>query len=273
MLRLTSMFLCRRSTLLSVSSTMLEASRPLPGLRTGFGVERFLLISTDKAVNPTSVMGATKRACEMYCQAFASVSETRFLSVRFGNVLASEGSVVPIFMEQIQKGGPVTVTHPDMKRYFMTIPEAVTLVLQATALGETGQIMILDMGSPVKILDLVHQLIQLSGRSAEEVSIEFIGPRPGEKLFEELSCSDEVCIQTAHSKIRVFHQNGRVPRDVTEQIDVGLDIVRSGIDDPEVRRLLGQIVPEYEHPDTELAEKGASSERPVRIANGTARGI
>jgi FlaA1/EpsC-like NDP-sugar epimerase len=213
------------------------------------GVERFLLISTDKAVNPTSVMGATKRVCEIFCQAYSSVSSTRFLSVRFGNVLASEGSVIPIFMEQIQKGGPVTVTHPDMKRYFMTIPEAVTLVLQATALGDSGQIMILDMGSPVKILDLVHQLIQLSGRGPNEIPIEFIGPRLGEKLFEELSCLDEVCIQTAHSKIRVFNQNGRVTRDALAQIDAALDLVRSGIDGSQIRQLLRQIVPEYESPE------------------------
>ena len=213
-----------------------------------YGVERFLLISTDKAVNPTSVMGATKRVCEMYCQAYALASRTRFLSVRFGNVLASEGSVIPIFMEQIKKGGPVTVTHPEMRRYFMTIPEAVTLVLQATALGESGQIMILDMGSPVKILDLVNHLIQLSGKGPGEISIEFIGPRPGEKLFEELNCGDEICIQTAHSKIKVFHQNGRVPRDAVSQIDVALDAVRSGNEDRSVRQLLREIVPEYDSP-------------------------
>jgi FlaA1/EpsC-like NDP-sugar epimerase len=238
-----------------------------------FGVSAFLLISTDKAVNPTSVMGATKRVCEMYCQALAAVSSTRFLSVRFGNVLASEGSVVPIFLEQIEKGGPVTVTHPDMKRYFMTIPEAVTLVLQATALGESGQIMILDMGSPVKILDLVHHLIQLAGKTPEEVSIEFIGPRPGEKLFEELSCCDEVCIQTAHSKIKVFHQNGRVPRDAAKTIDSALDMVRKGIGDREVRRLLRQIVPEYDSGDIASTEEDSPAEPPSRILGGTAQGF
>lgn len=232
-----------------------------------FGVERFLLISTDKAVNPTSVMGATKRVCEMYCQAFASASSTRFLSVRFGNVLASEGSVIPIFMEQIGKGGPVTVTHPEMRRYFMTIPEAVTLVLQATALGESGQIMILDMGSPVKILDLVNQLIQLSGRGQEEIPIEFIGPRPGEKLFEELSCGDEVCIQTAHRKIRVFHQNGRVPRDAKTQIDVALEAVRSGIEDLQVRHLLREIVPEYDSPYADEAQENAATRGAGMVAS------
>lgn len=210
-----------------------------------FGVERFLLISTDKAVNPTSVMGATKRACEIYCEAFARMSRTRFLSVRFGNVLASEGSVVPIFLEQIEKGGPVTVTHPDMRRYFMTIPEAVTLVLQATALGDSGQIMVLDMGNPMKIVDLVHHLIQLAGKRPGEVAIEYVGPRPGEKLFEELSCPQEVCVRTAHSKIWVFHQNGRVQQDAVQLMDSTLGFVRAGLDDHEVRRLLNQIVPEY----------------------------
>ena len=167
-----------------------------------FGVSRFLLISTDKAVNPISVMGATKRVCEIYCQAFGRVSRTRFLSVRFGNVLASEGSVVPIFMDQIARGGPVTITHPEMQRYFMTIPEAVTLVLQATALGESGQIMVLNMGDPIKIVDLVHQLFQLVGKQEGEIPIEFIGLRPGEKLFEELCQDSEICIETSHAKIK-----------------------------------------------------------------------
>ncbi len=212
-----------------------------------FGVSRFLLISTDKAVNPISVMGATKRVCEIYCQAFGRVSRTRFLSVRFGNVLASEGSVVPIFMDQIARGGPVTITHPEVQRYFMTIPEAVTLVLQATALGESGQIMVLNMGDPVKIVDLVHQLFQLVGKQEDQIPIEFIGLRPGEKLFEELSQDSEVCLETSHAKIKIFDQSNDPGFKIIAKIDHAVDVVRAGNDETEVRRILKEIVPEYNY--------------------------
>jgi FlaA1/EpsC-like NDP-sugar epimerase len=235
-----------------------------------FGVDRFLLISTDKAVNPTSVMGATKRACEIYCECFSRESRTRFLSVRFGNVLASEGSVVPIFLEQIEKGGPVTVTHPEMRRYFMTIPEAVTLVLQATALGDSGQIMVLDMGNPMRIVDLVHHLIQLTGKREEEVTIQYVGPRPGEKLFEELMCPHEVCVRTAHSKIWVFHQNGTVRSDAIPLMDATLESVRVGLNDEEVRRLVHEIVPEYSEVRSEPfpADASAPSANTAPNSNG-----
>ncbi len=210
-----------------------------------FGVSRFLLISTDKAVNPISVMGATKRVCEIYCQAFGRVSRTRFLSVRFGNVLASEGSVVPIFMDQIARGGPVTITHPDMRRYFMTIPEAVTLVLQATALGESGQIMVLNMGDPIRIVDLVHQLFQLAGKQEDEIPIEFIGLRPGEKLSEEICQDSEECLATSHAKIKIFNERDDPGFKVIAKIDHAVDMVRGGNDEAEVRRILKEIVPEY----------------------------
>ncbi|MFN7986168.1 MAG: nucleoside-diphosphate sugar epimerase/dehydratase [Thermoanaerobaculia bacterium] len=207
-------------------------------------VETFVLISTDKAVNPSSVMGASKRVAELVVQTLEEKHETKFVAVRFGNVLGSTGSVIPIFKEQIRRGGPVTVTHPRMTRYFMTIPEAAQLVLQAGAIGEGGEIFILDMGDPVRIIDVARDMIRLSGlRPDEDVEIQITGLRPGEKLFEELATTDDRVEKTRHPKIFV----GKIPRMTPAHVEAGVEALvaaaRRG-DGDEVRRAFRELVPE-----------------------------
>ena len=209
------------------------------------GVSEFVMISTDKAVNPSSVMGASKRAAEIVVQAMSQRSKTCFVAVRFGNVLGSTGSVVPIFQEQIARGGPVTVTHPEMQRYFMTIPEACQLVLEAAAMGKGGEIFVLDMGNPVKVLDLARDVIALSGlREGEDIEIQFTGMRPGEKLSEELSLAEEGVEKTRHPKVFI----GRIrphPWDYVVQRVSELATVAEKGDGARVREALRQLVPEY----------------------------
>ncbi len=210
------------------------------------GVEKFVMISTDKAVNPTSVMGCSKRVAEMYIQELNHHSQTHFVTVRFGNVLGSSGSVIPIFRDQIDKGGPVTVTHPDMCRYFMTIPEASQLVLQAGALGHGGEIYVLHMGEPVKIVDLARQMIVLSGlRPGEDIEIAFTGVRPGEKLYEELSIEGENFAKTSHEKIYVWKHRREDYETICRSIGEIIAMADTGTAD-EVRAKLASIVPEYD---------------------------
>ncbi|KKK36628.1 polysaccharide biosynthesis protein EpsC [Mesobacillus campisalis] len=213
-----------------------------------YGVKTFVMISTDKAVNPTSVMGATKRLAEMIVQAMDRHSGTRFVAVRFGNVLGSRGSVIPLFKRQIEKGGPVTVTHPDMIRYFMTIPEASRLVIQAGALAKGGEVFVLDMGDPVKIVDLAKNLIKLSGNSVEDIGVEFTGIRPGEKLFEELLKEEEVHEQQIYPKIYI----GKTSELFIEDIQDLLENLAS-MEKADLRERLLQIANRKASQDTPLS--------------------
>ncbi len=225
-------------------------TRNLAELSIEYGVERFVMISTDKAVNPTNVMGATKRLAEMTCQAMQQRQAeqpvgTRFVSVRFGNVLGSSGSVIPKFQKQIEAGGPVTVTHPEMVRFFMTIPEAVQLVIQAGAMASDGKVFVLDMGKPVKIMDLARNLIRLSGFTPDrDIRIELTGIRPGEKLFEEVLTAEEGTTTTSHAKIFMARasqiNHGKLQR--------GLDRLEQAVqrsDGEMIKECLGDLIPSY----------------------------
>lgn len=209
-----------------------------------YGVERFVLISTDKAVNPTNIMGASKRICEMIIQAYNRRSDTEYVAVRFGNVLGSNGSVIPLFKQQIKEGGPVTVTHPDIIRYFMTIPEAVSLVLQAGAYAKGGEIFVLDMGEPVKIAELAKNLIRLSGYTPnEDIMIEYIGLRPGEKLYEECLMEEENLSKTENDRISIAEPIEMEDDAFFETLSGLKDVVYEEKED--VREILQKLVPTY----------------------------
>jgi FlaA1/EpsC-like NDP-sugar epimerase len=226
-------------------------TRNVAELSAEYGTEHLVLISTDKAVRPTNVMGATKRIAEQIVQEIAESTGRNFVAVRFGNVLGSRGSVVPTFLRQIQTGGPVTVTHPEMRRYFMTIPEAVQLVLQAGAIGKGGEVFVLDMGEPVRILDLATDLIRLSGLEVgSDIDIRFTGTRPGEKLYEELFFDSESALPTDHPKV-LRAKNGTLPTGLGTLVGLLVDGASGGWSDEQLRSLLGRMVPDFRVDDVE----------------------
>jgi FlaA1/EpsC-like NDP-sugar epimerase len=216
-------------------------------LSVNFGVKKFVMISSDKSVNPVNVMGASKRICEMIVQSKAQQTgvKTQFVITRFGNVLGSNGSVIPIFRKQIKEGGPVTVTHPEITRYFMTIPEACELVLEAGFMGNGGEIFVFDMGEPVKIINLAYQMIRLSGLvPLKDIKIEYIGLRPGEKLYEEVLSDKENTIPTHHPKIKIAKVEKLNDLDLLSKIDGVLNNIYS-LSKKEIVKLIGELVPEY----------------------------
>ena len=239
-----------------------------------YNVGKFIMVSTDKAVNPANVMGATKRVAEEICMSFNGECDTRFISVRFGNVLGSRGSVVPLFMDQISNGGPVTLTDPNMKRYFMTIPEAVLLVMQAGAMGDGGEVFVLDMGDPVKIIDMAKDLIRLHGLEPDkDIQIKTTGLRPGEKRFEELLNAEEGVIDTDHEEIfKAICSNKMSKEDLDRRINRLTEIIESG-DMTTIRDSLKEIVPTYNFKQSdseklEVAQEWAKSSEKNGIKNG-----
>lgn len=231
--------------------TNVHGTQVVAELAAKFGSQRFVLISTDKAVNPTSVMGASKRAAEMVVKMISQDSTTRFVTTRFGNVLGSNGSVIPLFRKQLEVGGPLTVTHPEVTRFFMTIPEACRLVLEAASMGKGGEIYLFDMGLSVKIKDLAERMIRLSGKEpGVDIKIDYVGLRPGEKLYEELLADEENSLPTHHPRILIGKVKEQDSQGVTESINKLKAAAESGTD-AEVIELLHELIPEYQEEETE----------------------
>jgi FlaA1/EpsC-like NDP-sugar epimerase len=226
-------------------STNVGGTKVVADLAVKYEADRFVLVSTDKAVNPTSVMGASKRAAEIYVQALGNISKTKFITTRFGNVLGSNGSVIPLFKKQIEKGGPLTITHPEITRYFMTIPEACQLVLEAGCMGNGGEIYIFDMGESVKIVDLANKMIRLSGLTVgKDIEIAFTGLRPGEKLYEELLNNSENTIPTHNKQIMIAKVQPYELEQIKPAISKLIDLFCTQ-DNVKIVRQLKSIVPEY----------------------------
>jgi FlaA1/EpsC-like NDP-sugar epimerase len=222
-------------------------TRILADLAAENAVDKFVMVSTDKAVNPTNVMGATKRFAEMYTQSMNQLEgmHTKFIATRFGNVLGSNGSVIPLFKKQIERGGPVTVTHPDITRYFMTIPEACELVLEAATMGEGGEVFVFDMGESVKIINLAKKMITLSGmRVDRDIEIKFTGLRPGEKLYEELLSTDENTLPTHHPKILIAKVNVPSYSYMDIQMNLMQEVLEVGNNNELVSKIK-EVIPEY----------------------------
>ena len=217
-------------------------TKVIADLSAKYGVKKFVMVSTDKAVNPTNVMGCSKRICEIYVQSLNKIVDTQFVTTRFGNVLGSNGSVIPLFQEQIKKGGPVTVTHPDIIRFFMLIPEACKLVLEAGTKGNGGEIFVFDMGKPVRIADLATRMIKLSG--VPNIKIEYTGLREGEKLYEEVLSHEENTKPSFHKKIRIATVREYDYEDVCKEIDELMEISKR-YDDMATVQKMKEIVPEY----------------------------
>lgn len=228
----------------------INGTKVIADLAVKYGAKKFVMVSTDKAVNPTNVMGCSKRICEMYCQSLGKAikdstveGNTQFVTTRFGNVLGSNGSVIPIFKKQIRSGGPITVTHPDIIRYFMLIPEACKLVLQAGTMGNGGEIYVFDMGKPVKIADLAKRMIALSG--ATDVEIKYTGLRDGEKLYEELLSNEENTKHSEHPQIKLATVRELGYNEVCCDIENLIEITRDGYNDMEIVKQMKSLVPEF----------------------------